>query len=350
MRHGKSVVYGGKGQLHAHVKPVHQKVFGIGDDGADGNLAGAFVYGGIGKQQAAFVRIGRAVFQFDVRLHAVRCYALAAHNLPAQFQQVAGRLFDIDIEIVVFGNQSHLCVVGCNQCAFGNQRLPDNAGNGRGDVGMVHVYLCGADGGIGGFYLCCGRTLGGNGGIPLLLAEGIGGDQRTVARHIGIGFCQCRLCGGEAGARAFQIGGIGGIIQLVERLAGFHQSAFLKQAAFHDAAHLRDDGCGAHGFQTAGQICFHGDGGRLHGYYADRGGGHLPSAALLTRRSGSRFGKRVEPAFACGQGKRYGSRSRCNAPCEFCCHIVFLMIGHGCYRRVLRQPEKLFQAAYIWRM
>ena len=132
---------------------------------------GTLVHRSVGKQQAAFVRVFAAVFKFNADFDRFVEHALAAGKLLAQFQHIVGRLLDIEIHRVVLLDQRHLGTVGGNQRAFADFRFADDAGNRRGDIGMVHIDLRRIDGRLRRFHLRFGRTLGSKRRIPFLAAD-----------------------------------------------------------------------------------------------------------------------------------------------------------------------------------
>ena len=227
-------------QAHAHIQAGQQDVVVVRHFHAQGNLAGGFVHGRVGKQQAAFLRILAAVFQNNGYLYcAIYRAHLAFGNLAAHFHHIQRRLGNVHIHRVgLLNSGQHGCPTGSEQCAFGYVGAADIAGNRRGDAGVVHVNLCRADGGAGGIHIGYGRALCGHGGIVFLFADGIGGHQRLVACQIGIGFGLGGFGRSQLGARTGEAGGIAGVVQLIQRLTGLHITAFLEQAAFDDAAHL----------------------------------------------------------------------------------------------------------------
>ena len=282
LRHGKRALDNRLRHHGAHIQIGQQNVLRIGHDNAQLHLARRFADRGVGKHQIAFFAVGRAVFKLDVHFDAaVHRLHLAFGNLPAQLHDFRCRLGHIGIHRVGLLDIGHRRrVARAHQRAFGYVRLADKTGNRRGDAGVVDINLRRTDGRLGRFHAGVGRTFGADGSVVFLTADGIGLNQRTVARHIGIGFGLRRLGGSELGARAFQRSQIGRVFQLVERLAFAYEAAFLEQAAFDDAAHLRTHVGRAYGFQTAGQFDADFDILRLHGQHFHRRRGHL----LLRRR------------------------------------------------------------------
>ena len=267
LRHEERIQNAGQRQFHAHEHAAHQRLVGVGHGGAHHDLAGAFFHGAVDKQQAAFVFVFAAVFQKDAHFHAVVTHAVAGKQLLAKTQQISGRLLDIHIQHVGLADGGHLRAACADQRTFGHQRLADNAADGRGDIGMVHIDLCGADGGLRCFNRGFCRTFGQHGRVIFLFADGIGGNQRLVACQIGIGFSGGGLRAQQACACVFQRGAVGRIVQLVQWLSLADKGAFFKQAACDDAAHLRHNHGGAYGFQAAGQFGFNQDVFRFHGYH-----------------------------------------------------------------------------------
>ena len=264
-------------------------------------MAGGFVHGRVGKQQAAFLRILAAIFQNNSYLYRTVYRAhLAFGNLAAHFHHIQRRLGNVHIHrIGLLNSGQHGCTAGSEQCAFGYVGAADIARNRRGDASVVHINLCRADGGAGGVHISHGRALCGHGGIVFLFADGIGGHQGLVACQVGIGFGLGGFGRGQLGARAGEAGGIAGVVQLIQRLTGLHITAFLEQAAFDDAAHLWAHFGGTERFQAAGQLGADGGVFCLYGEHAD----HQFRCGLL-----------LLCAFAAGRQRQYGSHGDCAQP------------------------------------
>ena len=62
LRHHKSIVDTALRLAHAHIQAGQQNIVGIGHFGTQSHLAGGLINRGVGKQQAAFLRIFAAAF------------------------------------------------------------------------------------------------------------------------------------------------------------------------------------------------------------------------------------------------------------------------------------------------
>jgi hypothetical protein len=151
-------------------------------------------------------------------------------------------------------------LAGGDQGAGGHRALADAARDRRGHAGVVQV-----DAGVVERGLLHGDGGGRLGGVGLgvvivLLGHGPGRDQGAVAVGPQLGGGRLGLGLGEGGGGAVDTGLIGGRVDLVERLAGADQRAFLEQAGLHDAADLRAHVRDQEGRGAARQL-----GGQAHG-------------------------------------------------------------------------------------
>lgn len=169
------------------------------------------------------------------------------------------------------------------------------AGDRRGDRCVAEVDLRRLHRGPGRGHISLGGFLRGHRVDVVLLADGVGLQQRLVAFGLRAGLRQVGFGLGQTGLGAGNGGLIGAGIHLEQGLAGFDVAAFAKQALLQDAggarAHLRH----ARRFESARQLGDQAHVARGHGDHADLGRWHA------ARRAG---GHRVARSAACQQGRQ----------------------------------------------
>ena len=141
-----------------------------------------------------------------------------------------------------------------NQCAFSHQRTTNSTGDRGCYAGIAKVDVCICNGGLACDDLSERCLFVGDGGVVLLLADGIGLNQGLVATSSGrglsqIGFCLCQCCLG-----ALQVGFVGRVVDLEKWLAGFYVRAFLEQTLLHDPCCTGANLCNTRGFEAAGEV------------------------------------------------------------------------------------------------
>ena len=232
-------------QLHAHIQARQQIALGIGHFSAQRNLAGGRVHRQIGKQQASWLAVGRTVFQHDAHacgVLAARFLELAALHGTAQLQGFAGGLREVDVHRVdLLNDRQRRGFALPDQRAFGHQRAADAARDRRRHAGVVQVDAAGLHGGFANGHIGLGLLVGGHGIGVLLLADGIGRQQRLVAVGQRLGLDQVGLGAGQRGLGALQGSGVGRSVNGEQRLPGLDIAAFAEQALLHDSG-----GTGAH--------------------------------------------------------------------------------------------------------
>ena len=256
-----------------------------------------------------------AVFHHQPHLGArpARPLELAGLERAAQAQGLGRRLREVHVQAVHLLDQRHLGRLALpDQRAFGDERAADAAGDRRAHGGVIDVELRGLHGGLGGGdiglrLLHCRLC-----GDPFGLADGLGGDQRLVARQRGLGLREVGFGLGLGGGGAVERGAVRRGVQLVERLAGLDLGAFGEQALLDDAGdagpHLR----GAPGFEAARQLGADRDRLRLRGDHADGGRRRLagPGSARGRTTTAGRSARRRRTAATRHQRRRQGQRGQ----------------------------------------
>ena len=180
---------------------------------------------------------------------------LAGGELLLQPQQLGGRLGHVDIQGIQLLDGGQVGgLLGGDQSPFGDAGFADAAGDGGRDAGIAEVDLGALQGRLGGGDLGDRLLPAGLGIIVVLGADGLGFHQLGVT----LGLEACTLLGGlslgQRGVGAGNGGFIGCWINLIQRLTGFHITAFGKVTFQDNATHLRTNFRNAIGAGAAWQF------------------------------------------------------------------------------------------------
>ena len=286
---------------HAHVHARQQPAARVGQLGAQADLAGGGVDAEVGEQQASALAERLAVVQ--KHLHLGRLGAAGARQPPggqrlAQLQHLVGRLRDVDVEridLLHHGQRGAAVLLLVDQRALGHQRAADAAGDRRRHRGIPQVDAGRAHRRLAGGHLRLGRFFGGHGGVVLLLAHGVGGHQRLVARGRGTGLRQLGLRLRQLGLGTLQHCFIGRGVDAEQGLPGLDVAALGEHALLQDAGDARAHLGHARGLQPSGQLGGQVDGAGLHRQHrhfrrrhAAAGAGRCAGARLLVATGGQR--------------------------------------------------------------
>ena len=270
-------------QHSAHIHAGQQHTVGVGDTQAHQVAAGAGVHAHLRELQGALLVVCATVLQQDGDGHFARVAQAACSQPFAQLQQFSAGLIELDvhgIEPLHSGQRSAL--LGRDQGTGRHRRFPNVPSNGRGDTGVIELNALGLHAGLGRLHVRLGLQQGGLGILVILAAGGMDARQRggalcrqTGRLQRGLGTCQCRFAAGQLGA-------VGGIVELVERLPGLNHAALGEQALAHDAIHLRPHFGHQGGQRTPRQLPLHGHAARRQRDHTHR---HRGGVALRGRRT-----------------------------------------------------------------
>ena len=242
---------------------------------------------GFGKQQFAGNRIDRAVVEHEADLGRVGRYPLeiAAVKRAAQLVHIRNRLGEVGVDRVELLDRGETgAIVLDHQRAFAHQRSADGAADRRTDRRVIEIEPRTGDFGLAAADLGLGLAVGRDGLFILdLRRRALAGQRRDAPRM---------LCGeiersGGLGQRGFarlqfHLERLG--VDPVQRIAGFHLGALLKQALDDDARDLRTNFRNPGGRDPAGQVTNDGAGLRPYGE-----GAHFRLGRICRGGSGCRF-------------------------------------------------------------
>ena len=115
-----------------------------------------------------------------------------------------------------------------HQRAFGDQRAANAARDGCGDAGVIEIDACGLYGSLANGDIGLGLLLGGLGAHKLLLADGLGLNERLVTLGLCAGLHQVGLGPGQAGLGAGKRRLKGAGVNLKQGLPTAHLAALSK--------------------------------------------------------------------------------------------------------------------------
>ncbi len=184
----------------------------------------------------------RAVLEQDPDRQVARAFEGACCQCTTQFEQLGGRLRHVDVHrIELLHGRERGGLVGGDERALRDRRLADPSADGRGDARVAQHDISPRHGGSRRLDVGFGLAQRGGGVFVLLLADRVDLQQLRAAARVELGRHQRGFGPGEARRGALAVRAIGGVFDLVQRLAGLDQAAFGEQPARDDAVDLGPD-------------------------------------------------------------------------------------------------------------
>ena len=164
----------------------------------------------------------------------------AGGDVAADAHQVVGLLRHVDVDRVeLLHARERRGLVGGHQRAFREFGAGDAARD-RGEyLRVLHVDLRGRHGGLGGLLVGDGGLERGLSGVVGLLRDGVDLHELGGALRVGAGLHEVGIGLGERGFCGLERGDVGGVVDLIELLAGLDFGAVLEELLDEDAVDLR---------------------------------------------------------------------------------------------------------------